>query len=146
MQVREALDAGESVMQVDKTDFDDKQDTINHFQPLKYRVDQFRQANYHYLGRVPAASGERVKAPVTMPSVQNSECDMDWALIEVLHHRMGDNDIFGLGPNQGVPLHMQLSGSVQDCLPPGLSVYKCVHDANNTQGNLSRSPDRARFS
>ncbi|ODM14262.1 hypothetical protein SI65_10317 [Aspergillus cristatus] len=134
IKVREALHAGESVMPADKRDFDDKQSTINHYQAIKDRVDQFRQENRHHLGSIFAASGERVKASVTMPSIQNPECDIDWALLEVLHHRMGDNDIFGLGPNRGIPLHMQLWGSVQYCLPPGLSVYKCVQDANNTEG------------
>lgn len=66
----------------------------HYYQQKKSRVEKFRQANNHHIGNVFAASWERVRSSVTIPSViQCPECEMDWALIEVSGHRMGDNNV-----------------------------------------------------
>ena len=69
----------------------------HYYQQKKSQVEKFRQADNHHIGSVFAASWERVKSSVAMPSAAmqgpGCEMEMDWALIEVPGHRMGDNNV-----------------------------------------------------
>lgn len=56
-------------------------------------MEELWRLNRHHLGSVFAAPGERVKESVTMPSVENPECHVDWALIDGPNHRIKDNEV-----------------------------------------------------
>lgn len=91
VQVSEALDAGKPVTPEEKGHFDRHHKITNHYQGIKSRVEEFQRLNRHHLGTVFAASGERIKASMTI--VETPKCNLDWALIEVPSHRIGDNEV-----------------------------------------------------
>lgn len=73
---------------VDRGYLNSSNEYIERFQSKLKDVQNFRKAQRHHLGQAFAASGERSKVSVTIP---NGECTVDWGLIEVDGHRMGEN-------------------------------------------------------
>lgn len=70
--------------------FDRKKNLIEQCEAEKSSIENFRDAQGQHFGSVFAASGETVWNPSTM---NEPECNMNWALISVPASRAGDNKV-----------------------------------------------------
>lgn len=118
----------------------------HHYQQKKSQVEKFRQADNHHIGSVFAASWERVKSSVAMPSAAmqgpGCEMEMDWALIEVPGHRMGDNNVSFTQHFLGlVPLNTsQLNHFFEPDIRPRALSRDTIPHPNLEIGKRPRSP------
>lgn len=147
-------DAGEFVIPADEKNPNVKI-ILDNYQGIKSPVEEFRRLNGHHLGSVFSASGECVKGSVAMFSVENPECHVDWALIDVPSHRIGDNEVrkssvfycliadafqvMTFGPRGGILFSegRKLWGPYPRTLNPGLTVYKSGRVTEHTEGNYN---------
>ena len=72
--------------------YDEDQKRIKRFETAKDRAKLFRDASSHHLGRVFAASGEKLWHRIGNSS-NSLDTIIDWALVEIPKERMGDNKV-----------------------------------------------------
>ena len=99
--VEEALkDSDGFVLPWEKRYYDEDQKRIGRFEAARDGAKLFRDSSSHYLGRVFAASGEKLwhrmgNSPRSLDTI------VDWALVEIPKGRMGDNKV---KPDQAMKL------------------------------------------